>query len=247
MKTNVWNLTIRISHWLLAIGFLMAYISGENHLNENMHYGMGAMAASIAFMRLIYGFIGGKYAHFKDFPLSPVKAISYLKTMWNGKNEYVGHNPLASYAMIGILLSAVITGTSGYFLYQSEATGMYDEHFWEEVHEIFSHVFLFLVVFHLIGLVVDRFVHPTDGTITSMFTGTKNVSAEPTIETGFHKVFNILWLLIPITAFWYAFNFAPIEENEHEGPKIEQTKKAKSESSANKKNDDDDDDDDDDD
>lgn len=240
MKTYIWNTSIRISHWLLAIGFTIAYISGENHLNENMHYAMGALAATIAFMRILYGFFGSKYARFSDFPLSFSEMKKFIQSLQEPKSRFAGHNPMASYVMIGIFLTAVITGASGYFLYQSEMGGAYNEDLWEEVHELFSHMFLFLVIAHLLGLAVDFFFHKSDGTLKSIFTGYKQIQAESSHQNAFQKWFALLWFIVPFLASYTAYQFAPKEGNEN---KIENESK-KGESKKNKSDDDDDDDDD---
>jgi cytochrome b len=242
MKTLIWNLPIRISHWFLAIGFTVAYLTGENHFGEQWHYGFGALAASIAFMRIVYGLIGGKYAHFKDFEFSPIKLINYLKTMWLGKNPYVGHNPIASYIMLGILLIASITGISGYLLYQAESQGIYNEDLWEEVHEISASLFLFFVLFHLAGLVLDRIVHPKDGTLLSMFVGYKQVSSEPSSQNTIQKVYHWIWFLFPIALFWFTYSFPSLEGQKKEKDQQEVRARKHEHKSLEKRKEDNDDD-----
>lgn len=224
MKTRIWNLPVRISHWLLAIGFTIAYFSGENEWNEQIHYAFGALAATVALIRIFYGIIGPRYANFKDFSFSLASISTYIKSLTKEKNPFVGHNPLASPVMLSILVTAVGAGLSGYFLYEAELTGMYNEDLWEEVHEIFSNVFLVLVFFHLAGLVVDTFLHPKDQTIFSMVTGDKVIQAEASKQNGFQKFMSVLMVLVPLLVASYAYSLVSAEngENSSEHEKTEQ-------------------------
>ena len=65
MKTKVWTVSIRIFHWLLAIGFACAYILSYFDDYENLHYAFGLFVGVLILFRIIYGFVGNKYANFK--------------------------------------------------------------------------------------------------------------------------------------------------------------------------------------
>lgn len=86
MKTKIWSLATRISHWLLALGFSIAYFTGENELQMNYHYAFGALAGGILFFRIIYGLIGSKYSHFKDFPMGISHQINFIKNYFSKKH-----------------------------------------------------------------------------------------------------------------------------------------------------------------
>ena len=58
-----------------------------------------------------------KYSLFKDFPANKNEAKEFLKNIFDDKQKYIGHNPLASYVMIAMLVVAflaIITGVLAY-------------------------------------------------------------------------------------------------------------------------------------
>lgn len=70
MKTYIWSLPTRLFHWLLAIGFTVAYILGDFDNLENWHFAFGAFVGSLIFFRLFFGLVGPEYSNFKDFQIA---------------------------------------------------------------------------------------------------------------------------------------------------------------------------------
>lgn len=219
MKTKIWSLQTRISHWLLAIGFAVAYITGENEWKMNYHYAFGAMVGGLLFLRILYGFIGPKYSNFKDFPMGISHQMRFIKNYFT-QNTYVGHNPLASLVMLAMMFAGVFTAITGYFWATETAQFLgftLTEEGVEESHEIGAKLFLILVFAHLAGILADTFFHRKTGTLASIFTGYKNVTAEEGKSNTFHRLFSIFWLGIPLFLFYLAFGL-PVraQEKEHE-------------------------------
>ena len=181
MKTKTWSLTTRISHWLLAIGFTVAYITGENEWQMNYHYAFGALVGGILFFRILYGIIGPKYSNFEDFPMGISKQIDFIKNYFSKNQTYVGHNPLASLVMFSMMFLGIFTAFTGY-LWATESAHFlgftFTEEMVEEGHEIGANLFLILVFAHLAGIFADTIFHRKTGTLGSIFTGYKNVQAE---------------------------------------------------------------------
>lgn len=217
MKTKIWSLTTRISHWLLAIGFTIAFITGENEWQMNYHYGFGALVGGILFFRIIYGLVGPKYSHFIDFPMGISNQINFIKNYFS-KNTYVGHNPLASIVMFSMMFVGIFTAITGY-LWATETAQFLGftltEEMVEESHEIGAKLFLMLVFAHLAGIFADTIFHRKTGTLGSIFTGYKNVETEAGNTNAFHKIFSIFWLGIPMILAYLAFGL-PVREGENE-------------------------------
>lgn len=191
MKTKIWSLTTRISHWILALSFTIAYFTGENQWQMNYHYAFGALAGGILFFRIIYGLIGPKYSHFKDFPMRISQQMEFLKNYFS-KNTYVGHNPLASIVMISMMFVGIFTAITGYFWATETAQFLgfpLTEEMVEKSHEIGAKLFLILVFAHLAGILADTVFHRKTGTLASIFTGYKNVETEPENSNMFRKYF----------------------------------------------------------
>ncbi len=112
MKTKVWNIAIRLFHWGLAFGFLITFISGEADKYRNLHYGFGLFVGVLIIFRLIYGFIGPKYANFKDFPIEIKNQIDFIRHFFKKDKFYIGHNPAASVVMITIFIVGILCSLS---------------------------------------------------------------------------------------------------------------------------------------
>jgi cytochrome b len=221
MKTKIWSFTTRISHWLLALGFTVAYITGEKEWQMNYHYAFGALVGGITFFRLLYGIVGPKYSNLKDFPMGISHQIDFIKNYFF-KNSYVGHNPLASVVMLTMMLAGVFTAITGYFWATETAQFLgftLTEEGVEESHEFGAKLFLILVFAHLAGIFADTIFHRKTGTLASIFTGYKNVQAESGNTNAFHKVFSLLWLGGSFFLAYLAFGLPANErgnEREHE-------------------------------
>ena len=228
MKTLIWSKSTRIFHWLLATGFTATYILGENKDFLNYHFAFGAFVGSLLLFRILYGLFGPQYSNFKDFPIGISNQISFIKNFIS--KSYVGHNPMASLVMLGMMFTGIFCAVSGYLLAVGENNVLGvspNEETIEDVHKILAKLFLGLVIVHLIGIFTDVIFHKKMGTLNSIFTGYKNVQAE-TIQTNtFHKVFSVLWFTIPFLIGYLAFGLPNNEENESDNnsKKTEQVEK----------------------
>ena len=204
MKTKVWPFSIRIFHWLLAIGFASAYILGEDHDLRKYHIAFGLMVGCLILFRLLYGVFGPKYARFGDFPIGLKHQMGFIRSFFRKSVNYIGHNPLAAITMLAILIVGLLTSLSGFLLYGGEhgiLNVQINEHSLEEGHEVLANLFLALVVFHLAGLLVETLIHKNIGTLSSMFSGNKNLEGESIKENIFQRFYGLIWIFIPIIIF----------------------------------------------
>ena len=162
---KVWDLPLRLFHWLLVTAFFVTYLTEDELLT--VHVWAGYLIIGLLIFRLIWGFIGGQYARFNNFLCSPMQSVAYIQDLMQSKaGRYIGHNP-AGAAMIALLLISllmtVITGLAVYGADQAAGPlafiGNSHEHFWEEVHEFFANFTLALVIVHIIGVAVESYIH----------------------------------------------------------------------------------------
>lgn len=118
-KIKVWDPILRIFHWSLVSFFLIALITGED--GEGLHVTAGYIIIGLIFIRLIWGFIGPKYARFTDFVRGPGAVMKYLKSLVSGRHKrYLGHNPAGGAMIIALLASILFVSYSGLKLYAAE-------------------------------------------------------------------------------------------------------------------------------
>ena len=208
MRTYIWTLPTRIFHWLLAIGFIAAYILGDFDNLRNLHFAFGAFVGTLIVFRLLFGLFGPIYSNFGDFPIGFKNQVEFIKTYFSKTKIYAGHNPVASFVMLLILITGLICGLSGYFLYATENNVLnigVGEDFLEELHEVIANLFLILDGIHLIGILGDTLFDNKTGTLKSIFTGFKNIDAKNARLGSFHKAFIFLWFLVPFYIFYLAY------------------------------------------
>lgn len=239
MKTLIWSKSTRIFHWLLAVSFTVAYVTGENENIFNYHYAFGAFVATLMFFRIFYGLIGPRYSNFRDFPIGISHQIKFIRTFIS--QSYVGHNPAAALVMLTMMFVGVACGVSGYLLAAGDTNVLgiaANEELVEDVHKALAKVFIALVGLHLAGVFIDFMVHRKMGTLPSIFTGNKNVDTVPTHPNAFHAFYSLIWFTMPMLMFYLALGLPNKEGEGNEGDehenKIEKVEKAE-------KDDDDDD------
>lgn len=185
-KIKVWDPVVRVFHSALVLTFIIAYVTEEDFLT--LHVWAGYILLAALAVRLVWGVIGTRYARFSDFVTTPSTALHYVKdTMKLKAKRYVGHNPAGGFMIVVMLASLLITGISGLLLYGVEehagpfavwfVTG---SDFWEEVleeaHEFFANFTVFLVVFHLAGVLIESLLHK-ENLVRAMWNGNKRVDS----------------------------------------------------------------------
>jgi len=113
---KVWDIAIRVFHWTLVGCYALAFISSENI--PKLHVFFGYSVLFLVLFRIVYGFVGTRYARFSDFLYQPAKIIDYLKGLLIGRpKHYIGHNPAGGFMIIILLLSLLsltLTGLKAY-------------------------------------------------------------------------------------------------------------------------------------
>ena len=195
MKTYIWSLPTRIFHWLLVIGMIVAYLVSEEDSLLNIHSSIGYMIGILILFRIIWGFFGPKYSRFRDFPMGMKSIKAFITDLKSSKSQSPGHNPAASVIMLAIILFSLLIVISGILLLASKGQGLFaavqvglSSDALKEIHEIAVNIVIGLVIAHLLGNLVDFIFNRKAGTLTSMFTGYKNIEGENAKLSSIQKI-----------------------------------------------------------
>lgn len=193
---RIWDPLLRIFHWSLVAAFAIAWVTAEDV--QLIHEAAGYAIAGLVVFRLIWGFVGGRYARFTQFLTGPGKTLAYFSDMAQGKERrYLGHNPAGAAMIVALLAALAGTAFTGWLMEEPDRMAMLpdlpqivapawadddhddnkrdgegDEAVLEELHEAFANMMLLLVALHIGGVVLASFRH-NENLARAMVTGDK--------------------------------------------------------------------------
>lgn len=168
-RIRVWDLPLRVFHWVLVVAIAIAFLSSEEDSGLNdWHVLSGWVAATLLVFRLVWGFVGGEHSRFGDF-LNLRGIRHHLSGLARVKVEpTVGHNPLGAIAILLLLLLVAVTIWSGAFLGEAG----------EELHEIVAWTLLALIAVHVLAVVFTSLLS-RENLVRAMIDGTKSKQRHP--------------------------------------------------------------------
>lgn len=109
-QAYVWDLPVRLCHWLLVACVVGAFVTAKLGGNLMVWHGrLGLAILGLLVFRLAWGVLGSTYARFGQFVRGPGTILAYLRGQWQGQ----GHNPLGALsvlALLAVLLGQAVTG-----------------------------------------------------------------------------------------------------------------------------------------
>lgn len=199
-KILVWDWPVRLGHWLMVAGFIVAWLTGDSESFRLVHVIAGATVLGVATFRLPWGFIGSRYARFVDFVRGPTAVKAYLASLLRLQPaHHTGHNPAGGWAIVLLLGLGILTGLAGWAIY-NDLGG----HFLEELHEGLATAMLTMVFVHLAGVLSGSLVHG-ENLVRAMLTGRKWGSADEAIPSA-RPLAAVLLLAWVVAAGWLVAN-----------------------------------------
>ena len=115
-KKLIWDLPIRIIHWLLTVLIFGSWYTVSVAGNMEAHMLIGQVILCLLVFRVVWGFVGTRYAKFSSFVFGPRTIVAYARTILSRSGGgYAGHNPLGFLAVFAMLLLIGIQVTTGLF------------------------------------------------------------------------------------------------------------------------------------
>lgn len=205
-KLKVYDLPTRLFHWMFAGLFLGAFfiakVIDDDSPTYPVHMLLGLVLGTVVLFRLVWGFVGSRYARFSSFALKPHELFEYFRQLITGKTaRALGHNPASSWAALIMMTSALGLVTTGILMTTS------NKDTFKEIHELFANTFILVVIAHVAGVILHTLRHK-DWIGLSMVTGQKlAVEGQKEIERS-HWTAAVLYLaIVGAFAFHLARNY----------------------------------------
>lgn len=156
-RIKVWDGSLRVFHWLLAISVAGAFITGWLGGGLMQWHGrLGLFILGLLSFRLVWGFIGSTYARWSVIFKAPLSIPAYVRGAWH----QLGHNPLGSLsvvALLGLLAVQVSTGlmANDDIAFQGPLYALVDRDFSSELtslHRQIQWLLLALILLHLAAI-----------------------------------------------------------------------------------------------
>jgi len=156
----VWDLPVRIVHWLLAALIAFSWWSAHND-HVDWHIWSGCAILTLLVFRLLWGIVGSSTARFGNFVRGPRAVLADMKGRWSG----IGHTPLGALSVVAMLAAVAVQVSFG--LISQDEDGIYagplsrlvssdtsDKA--RGIHELWFKVVLGLIVLHVAAIVYYR-------------------------------------------------------------------------------------------
>ncbi|NPA59097.1 MAG: cytochrome C [Epsilonproteobacteria bacterium] len=209
----VWPFYTRVIHWLIASSFTLAFIFSFKENLLNLHVAVGIIFGLMLVYRIIWGFIGPRYATFNTFKLSLKQLKEYFTE--KVKNRYrdipAGHNPASSWFTLIVLSLGSVISLTGLLLYGIQEGKGYlgflnDEYYMYmdilfDIHKLTSYALLVWAIIHVSGVFVEQFYHKTNMAF-AMVSGYKKAKGEDSYPGKYKSGLSYLFLLLSIFVFF---------------------------------------------
>ncbi|GIZ52956.1 cytochrome b/b6 domain-containing protein [Noviherbaspirillum aridicola] len=216
-KVRVWDLPLRLFHWTLAVLIIVAVVTqniGGNAME--WHFRAGYAVLALLLFRVLWGFVGSRYARFASFVYGPSSIVGYLRG--RGRHD-VGHNPLGAlsvFALLGVLLMQAAGGMFANDDIASEgplakfiSKEVSDQITWLHT-EVGALLIYVLVGLHVLAILYYRIVRRRN-LVRAMITGDQEVDAEAPAANDSWGMRLLAALLLAASAgfVWYLVTLPP--------------------------------------
>jgi cytochrome b len=217
-KRLVWDLPVRLFHWLLVLSILASYLTREFDYRQ-YHMWIGYWTLGLVVFRLLWGFVGPRNARFSGFLVAPSKLLAYSAGLFRRDSApSVGHNPLGGLMVLVMLLLVLAQTVSGLFISDDivwsgpyfEALGAKFSGQMGWLHHANFDTLAWIIGLHVLAILFYAFWKRQD-LVRPMFTGRKAAEIVPPQEAieGSQWIKALIVALVCAGGVWAMLEFAP--------------------------------------
>ncbi|BDI03815.1 cytochrome b/b6 domain-containing protein [Sphaerotilus microaerophilus] len=165
---RVWDRFVRVFHWSLVSCVLVNYFLVDD--GETLHQWIGYAASALVVMRIVWGFIGSRYARFADFFPTPARLRRHVQAIRAGRADtHPGHNPLGALMMLALMALVLALAVTGFM---QTLDAFWGEEWLQELHEVIASALILLATLHAAAAIVMGRIERTN-LVAAMITGVK--------------------------------------------------------------------------
>jgi len=180
-KKLIWDIPVRIFHWLLVILVGWSWYAVEINDDLETHMLLGYCILTLLIFRISWGFIGTRYARFGSFIYSAGEILTCIRKLFSRQyGNYPGHNPLGGLSVTALLLLLVLQAGTGlfandeeyYFGPLSDNVSSHTATVLTEIHHLNFNILFGLIILHVVSVLFYLF-YKKENLLLPMFTGKK--------------------------------------------------------------------------
>lgn len=179
-RVKVWDVAVRLTHasWLVLVAAGI-FTSGRDE-SARLHAQLGLVLLGVVVFRVVWGFVGSRYARFSQFVRPPRETLAAARALVHAEPRHVvGHNPVGAVmvlTLLGAMLAASATGVVLALDGQAHATGVV-----ARVHASSALVLPVLVIIHVVGALFSSALEGQNLAL-GMVTGWKRAPGDAVVE-----------------------------------------------------------------
>lgn len=184
---KVWDVPVRLFHWLLVLLFAFSFFSGKSGSEwTEWHMRSGYAILALLLFRVMWGFAGSTHARFASFLAGPSACLGFAKKLFaRAPAPYAGHNPLGGWMVLVLLLGLLFQAGTGLFanddvLSEGPLAALVSKATSDQLttyHSWNFNLLLLLAGLHVIAVLYHAGVMK-ENLIGAMFTGMKRMPAD---------------------------------------------------------------------
>lgn len=160
-KIYIWDIGVRLSHWLVAILFFANYWFLDT--GEWLHEWAGYLLASIIIARILWGTFSPGNANIAGLLPTPKTINGYVKLLFHTVNnqralqnyhkKHSGHNPVGALMILFLWCSLLLTSITGWL----QTTDKYWGEEWPATaHKISADAVMIAVCIHVMAVLITQ-------------------------------------------------------------------------------------------
>lgn len=160
---------MRLFHWGTALFFFADFFLFEDGI---IHEYIGYTLLGLVLLRVVWGFVGSKYARFSTFFPTRRAIREHIDSYFGGPLHIdLSHNPLGALMVFNLLAVILLICATGMLM----TLGGFGESEWVKgAHELLASYAMLSVVLHIAGVVVES-RRTGVNLVRSMISGTKTI------------------------------------------------------------------------